>query len=329
MTVHRLLAGLKPRRTIRPTRDGWWCLGASIAVGFAAMNTGNNLLYLLASLLLALIIVSGVLSEQSMRGLRVSSVQLGDVHAGRPAAVGVRVENGKRRLPSYSIVLETPAGRRQVGRLGAGETRVLTWEETFPRRGRHARSGVRVTTRFPFGLFLKAGRWRPAEEILVFPAVHPVAAPRPRAASAAADARRRGRGHDLWNLRDYRTGDEPRLIHWRSSAKTGALTVRELGADAIDDARIVLVGGGGDDERRERGIAEAASLAAALLAGGAAVELAGPGLHVPPGRGRAHVRRILTALALYEPSATGTGDAAAAAPSRSSPGPAEVRVSLE
>ena len=54
---------LHPRRTITPTRDGWWCLLVAVGLGVAAINTGNNLLYLLVSALLALIVVSGILSE--------------------------------------------------------------------------------------------------------------------------------------------------------------------------------------------------------------------------------------------------------------------------
>src|SRR5207302_877273 len=83
--VAALLRALRPRRTIRPTRDGWWCLGAAVGLGFAAMNTGNNLLYLLASLLLGLIIVSGILSEQSMRRLRLAAVVPDEIYAGRAA----------------------------------------------------------------------------------------------------------------------------------------------------------------------------------------------------------------------------------------------------
>ena len=60
---------LRPRHTLRPTRDGWWCLGTAVGLGIAAINTGNNLLYLLVSMLLGLIVVSGLLSEQTLRGL--------------------------------------------------------------------------------------------------------------------------------------------------------------------------------------------------------------------------------------------------------------------
>lgn len=305
MTLRPLLARLRPHRTIRPTRDGWWCLGAAIGLGFAAMNTSNNLLYLLASLLLALILVSGILSEQSMRRLRLRAVVPEEIHAGRPVLLGARVANGKRRLPTYSIALEGGNRRLYVQRLGAGEERLVTWETTFSARGRQRLPGVRVRTRFPFGLFVKAGRRVLDDEIVVFPAVHPLDPARRRrlTAGGARSLHRRGRGHDLYNLREYRAGDDPRLIHWRSTAKAGTLVVRELTAETAVDTRILLVGDGTRDAGRlEAALSEAASLAVHLAGTGAAVELAGPGVHVPPGRGRAHGRRLLTALALYDPS---------------------------
>ncbi len=135
---------LGPRRTIWPTRDGWWCLGVALGLGVAAVNTGNNLVYLLCSMLLALILVSGMLSEQSMRGLRLTVVLPEEVYAGRPALFGAIVANRKRRLPSYSITLETsgPGGDRcrlHLPRLAAGDERVVTWQASVPARGRHKR----------------------------------------------------------------------------------------------------------------------------------------------------------------------------------------------
>jgi uncharacterized protein (DUF58 family) len=325
VTLRALVARLRPRRTIRPTRDGWWCLGAALALGFAAMNTGNNLLYLLASLLLALVVVSGVLSEQSMRKLRLSAVVPEEIYAGRPVLLGVRVVNRKRWLPSYSVTLRAGDRRCYLDRLAAGEETLLTWESTFAARGRVELPGVRVTTRFPFGLFVKAGRPIPVGEAIVFPAVRPIdpAGRRQLTAGGARSLHRRGRGHDLHNLREYRVGDDRRLIHWRSTARTGTLIVRELEAETAAATRIALVGDGTRDAARlEAAMSEAASLAVHLLGTGAAIELVGPGLHVPPGRGRVHQRRLLTALALYDPRA------AAAAPVRRAGGTGEIEVIL-
>ncbi len=308
-------------RTLWPTRDGWWCLGAALGLGFAAINTGNNLLYLLVSMLLGLVIVSGVLSEQSIRGLRIEPLPPGELYAGRPALLRARVVNGKRRRTSYSVVVETidGAARTYLPRLEAGDERLVTWTAAPPARGRHRFPAFRVATRFPFDLFVKAAHARTDAEVLVYPAVTPLADDRRRALEGVGGATtgRQGPGQELHGLREYRSGDDPRLIHWRSSAKSGALIVREREADATRDARIVLVGIGlRDAERLERGLAEAASLAVHLLDTGTSVELTGRGVAVPAASGAAQRRRILTALALYDPRAAAAAAAAPAARGR-------------
>jgi uncharacterized protein (DUF58 family) len=327
----------RPRRTIWPTRDGWWCLFVIIGLGVAAINTGNNLLYLLVSLLLSLIVVSGVLSEQSMRGLRLDADAPGEIFAGEPALFGAVLANRKRWLTSYSITLELltrggPTRFIYMPRLEAGRDRLLTWEETLRARGRHRLAGVRLTTRFPFALFLKAGRVTLNREVLVFPAVRPIS---PEAllrlvGAGTSAVRQRGRGHDLYNLRAYRAGDDPRLIHWRSSAKVDSLLVREMEAETTEDTRLVLAGTGGRSaERLEAALSEAASIAVHLARAGAGVELVGAGLFVPLGHGPGHARRILTALALYDPQAPRSDSGNPGSGTRAWRSLREVRVELD
>jgi uncharacterized protein (DUF58 family) len=212
--------------------------------------------------------------------------------------------------------------RTYLPRLEAGGERLVAWQAAAPARGRRRFPAFRIVTRFPFGLFVKGRQIVPDAEMLVYPRVTPIAdEPRRRLeGTGSAAARRRGRGHDLYNLRDYRPGDDPRLIHWRSSAKAGALIVREREADAARDTRLVLLGTGARDPARlERGLGEAASLAVHLLRAGGAVELVGRGVRVPPGSGPAQRTRILTALALYDPRVAG------AAPPPERPGGAGAR----
>jgi uncharacterized protein (DUF58 family) len=352
-------------RSIQPTRDGWWCVFAAIGLGVAGVNTGNNLAYLLCAMLLALITVSGLLSDMSIRGLDATITLPGAIHAGQPALVAVLLTNRKRRLPSFSVVLEAldrPLPRRSpwrrplplgvlddclarwgladrrgggaprrlayVPRLVAGAERLVGWEITLPARGRRRLPRVRAATRFPFGLFVKTGPPLLLDhEVLVYPAVHPVSPQVADAGSGDAAARRRGRGHDLHNLRAYVPGDEPHLIHWRTSARSGSLTVRELEEDTTDDARIVLTGtGGADPERLEAALSQAASLAVHLLRRGTGVELAGAAGVVPLARGAEQERQILTALALYAPGRpAGAGGGAGARPGRMR----ELRVDLD
>ena len=326
----------RPRRTIWPTRDGWWCLFVVIGLGVAAINTGNNLLYLLVSLLLSLIVVSGVLSEQSMRGLRLEAEVPEEIFAQAPALFGAVLANRKRWLTSYSVTLElltrgAPTRFIYTPRLEAGRDRLLTWEETLPARGRRRLAGVRLTTRFPFALFLKATRVMLDREVVVFPAVQPIS---PEAllrlvGVGTSAVRRRGRGHDLYNLRGYRPGDDPRLIHWRSSAKVDSLLVREMEAETTEDTRVILAGRGERDAARlEAALSEAASIAVYLIRAGAGVELVGAGLFVPLGRGLGQGRRILTELALYNPHPSRVGAGEFGPSARSWRSLREVRVEL-
>jgi uncharacterized protein (DUF58 family) len=264
-------------------------------------------------MVLALIVVSGVLSEQSVRGIEVEPAIPVEIFAGTPCAIAARVRNTKRRFASFSIALERPGtGQRlaYLARLGPGEERLVTWEEVLPRRGRHPLGSVRAVTRFPFGLFVKAARPAPPAEVIVYPRRVPPPAGLVRQAGGAgyASTRRRGLGHELHELRTYRPGDDPRLIHWRVSARSGTLTVRELEAQTAHDACLLLRGDGRRDPARlEQALAEAAAVAGALMKQGSRVALVGPGVEVPLGHGRGHARRLLTALALFDPADTRPG----------------------
>jgi uncharacterized protein (DUF58 family) len=111
--------------------------------------------------------------------------------------------------------------------------------------------------------------------------------------------------------------------------------VREHEADASHDARLVLVGRGqAGSERLEAALSEAASIASALIRAGAGVELTGPELAIPLGHGRPHLRRVLAALALYDPAVDADGRGIPRAPDDDDGalGPRrlrEIRVSLD
>lgn len=321
---------LRPPRTIRPTREGWGFLFLTLALGVAAFNTGNNLLYLLVSTLLGLIVASGILSEQAMRGLRLARVTPSEIFADQPALFGVVFTNIKRKRSTNSVALESPrVGARGVHvrylpLLKPGQEALVTFEERFPRRGRQRLPGVRVVTRFPFGLFLKASRPLASQDVLVYPEVKPL---KPEdlfglGGGGSEPERRVGHGAELHNLREYHWGDDPRLIHWKSSARAGALMIRELEAEIAFTVRLLLEPTQGpiEPEGLEVALSWAASLAAHLIGEGARVELVGPGLHVPLGQGPAQLRRILEVLALFDLSGGDPGSRPLVGPGAASAG---------
>jgi uncharacterized protein (DUF58 family) len=104
--------------------------------------------------------------------------------------------------------------------------------------------------------------------------------------------------------------------------------VRELEADTTQNTRLVLMGRGRAGAALEAGLSEAASLAVALIRAGAGVELAGPGCAVPLGHGRAHLRRLLAALALYDPESAAPAPVPVAEAYPSGRAVREIRVGL-
>lgn len=295
----------------------------AVGVGFAAINTGNNLLYLLLGWLLSFIIASGILSEMTLKGLSVQRRPPPRVYANGPFLMEVVIENGKAKRASYSIEVEdlvgsTPLDKRcYFLKIPPGKSQRTSYRHTFVRRGRYELSGYRLATKFPFALFRKSRDVDAPLEVLVYPARVLVPRPPPRTTSKGeATASRLGRRGEFFGLRERRASDDRRDVHWRSSARTGRLLVREyedeharrvvIGVDnALPEAvRDALEGGGltPADEARvaavERAISVAASLAAAYLEVGWTVELAARGCHVPAGAGRQHEAKIGRALAL-------------------------------
>jgi uncharacterized protein (DUF58 family) len=312
----RLLARLRPPRRLRLTREGRYFIAITVGIGLAAINTGNNLLYLVLGWMLSLIIASGMLSDVSMRGLRVTRRPPPRVFARRPFLMEIAVENRKEKLASYSIEIEDLVAGRPLDKrcyflkIPAGRTQRTSYRHTFARRGRQRFDGFRIATKFPFALFHKSRRVTEAGEAIVYPAIVPVALPSPRARAHGETATRIiGRRGDFFGLREYRDGDDRRAIHWRSSARTGNLMVREYEKEAQRRASVFVDNAlpdghpDADDDPLDGAVSTAASLAAAYLAAGYGVRLVARGLQLPFGAGEAHLDRILRALALLPPAA--------------------------
>ncbi|MFH0902961.1 MAG: DUF58 domain-containing protein [Pseudomonadota bacterium] len=238
---------LRPPRGLWPTRGGKLYLAATLFIGGAAINTGNNLLYLLLGWLLAMIIASGILSELSLRGLSVTRKPATRIYAGRPFLIGVSLHNRKKRVSSFSIEVEDLQKRRPLDKrcyflkVPPAKEQATSYRHSFPRRGLYHLDGVRLATRFPFGLFRKSLDLELPAELLVYPAVHPVPLPpAPISQGGEEQLMRRGRAGELYGLRDFRQGDDRREIHWRSSAHRGRLTIRERDDDAQRRIAILL-----------------------------------------------------------------------------------------
>ena len=285
----RIFRRRRTRRKFRLTREGRAFLFITVGVGLAAVNTGNNLLFLVLGLLLSLLLVSGVLSDLALWRLQIKRNLPTRLFAGRSSLMDVALLNEKRWLASLSVEIidemdgdETQSAR--FLRVAPGETEVESYRFESPRRGIVELGTARVLTRYPFGLIEKGYTIFLPDEFIVYPQLlDHVATPATRPMQGdAAPIHQTGRGSEFaGSVRFYREGDEARDIHWKRTASRGELVVREHEQDS--NALVTLTVNNllavppGDEaawlERFEISISEVATAVAAYLAQGVSVQV--------------------------------------------------------
>jgi uncharacterized protein (DUF58 family) len=296
---------------VRITRFGVAYVLVCLLVSVAAINTGNNALFMVLALLLGALAVSGFSSRSNVRGLRLTVTPPGEVYANRPFSLQFHLESARRRSPHWLLEVTFPGGDhpRLIPYLPAGGKGRGHLELLLTQRGVHTLRRIAVASPFPFGLFEKAKSYPVDVEVLVYPELYGASSPHlPESGTVGEESHRRvGPGHDLHQLRPLRPGDDPRGIHWKQTAKTGEMIFTERQAEHSRRISILLENGvaplqGEEESRRfEQLVSEAATAAVDLLDRGYQVELVHRGRHLPSGSGRRQRYRILEELALLEP----------------------------
>lgn len=335
VTLVPVLAKRTPLRWIgyrmeyRITRQGWIYIAGIVLVALAAINTGNNLLFLVLACLIASILMSGVLSSVTLAGVEMRLDLPEHIFAGQTVRGVVEVRNHKLTLPSFSlrvggarkskkaaapVMLATPV---YFPYLPKQETVRQSVPLTFPRRGLYKQEAFRIVTRFPFGFLQKARRLDLGSEALVYPSVDATAEfldviP---GIQGAMESLVKGRGQDLYALRDYQPTDSARHVHWKASARSGSLMVREFARE--DDCRVVLVfdphseaarGASSmkGDDRFERAVQLCAAIAWDFYERGTLLRFQSGSVEVPQAPAEENIFAVLQHLALVEPLAPET-----------------------
>lgn len=230
----------------RFTRRGAFFILVVVLVALSSLNTGNNLLILVLSTLLAALIVSGLVSNLVLHALRISLRAPDAIHAGQRAVFVLTLQNLKRRFPSFALKLKN----RRDEEAEPAETDFFVQETMFPfikaggtlslpltcgfdRRGIYPVTGFEVRTTFPFGFFSRGREIEAAGNIVVYPRlrdVGPLLMLHPYL-DGTQEQNRRGTGGSLYNIRGYQPGDDARHVHWKSTAKTDRLMVRDFSAE--------------------------------------------------------------------------------------------------
>ena len=178
--IRRFFRWLYRNRSISLTPEGTRFVFLAVAIGLAAINTGNNLLYLLLAMMLSLIVLSGVMSEQCLRRLYIQRRLPEHIFAGIPATAYFSVANRKSRLPSFSVHVLDVIDERAIDRgvhvlhLPPESSVLRSYPLLVARRGPFRIHGIKVLTRFPFSLFVKGLALSLPSEALAYPAIRPL-----------------------------------------------------------------------------------------------------------------------------------------------------------
>jgi len=281
---------VKRRYRVRITLAGWLLIGFTLAVALAAVNTGNNLLYLATSALLGLMTISGLLSFWNLALVRVELEPPKEVFAGLPAPFRVRL-NGPP-FPVFFLHLRGEGGSLRCPCFRRRFEGILFLR--FPRRGRVLLKELRVSSAYPLGFFVRTRRVPVDLDLLVYP--RPLKGRWPEGRSFRSGGGGSGpeeAPEDLWGLRPFREGEPPGRIAWRASALRGHLLSKEFRGEG-GEAFILDLSRGFDEEALSR----ATGAVLGGLSRGFSVGLKLPGLTIPPGRGPDQRRLLLEALAL-------------------------------
>jgi len=239
--------------------EGKVYIGGIFVVAIAAMNTGNNLLFMVLACLIAGILISGLISHIALGGVEVNLELPEHIFARRTILAIAEVYNQKQISPSFSISLVGDVAELDKRRLRAqpappildrpvyfpyiphGQAARQNVELTFPHRGVYRQDVLGLRTKFPFGFLQKTRRLKSGIEVVVYPQIQPTEEfyeilP---LVTGELESYQRGRGNDLYAIRDYQFNDSARHVDWKASARTGALQVKEFARE--DERRVMLV----------------------------------------------------------------------------------------
>ena len=283
---------------ILPTRPGFM-LGATLLVLLlASINYQLNLGYLLTFLLAGSALVGMHVCHGTLRGITMHLIAPDAQFAGASATIGINLQS-HRRSTRYGIGISVLGSNHwvwtDVPAQGMTTVHVAFQPE---RRGLHRVPTLTAETRFPLGTFRVWTVWRPAAQVLIYPAPEafppPLPAGEPRAGGGAVVHQPSSGEYD--GVRAYRRGDPLKLVVWKKAAKSDELVSRD--AQQVQRYELWLDQHHTGSSHPEQQLSRLCAWVLQAEKLGLDYGLRLSGLEIQPGHGEAHKRRCLQALAL-------------------------------
>lgn len=211
-----------------------------LATGALAVLVGALLQWLIVAALgvalLALLLVPRLLRFPSQASWADVEAPVRVVR-GDPAEVVVEVAVGAGSTRWVSAVDDAQTARLF---LPGSFTGTLTWPVATTRRGLFHVGPSRLEAGDPFGIVTRVLATREPSPVLVVPRIHPIDTRQAHGVADSSDAEERAGSETFHSIREYVVGDPQKLIHWKSTARTGTLMVRRMVDTTIPWLLVVL-----------------------------------------------------------------------------------------
>jgi uncharacterized protein (DUF58 family) len=287
---------------IKINKAGWIYIILTLLIGFSAVNTGNNLIYIMASALLSYMLVSGIFGRQNLHGLAIELEIPEEIYAGTEIPIGIRLINQRRLMPAFLIRVLIEDRQVLFAYTGAKSEDKSYCTFDFKVRGEHVIGSIYVCSVFPFNFFTRFRKIHQAFRLIVFPK------PKKCGDLPAQDRQARIKGDastlaigfdsDIISIRDYSSGDPLKYISWKSTAKTGVLKTKEL--SAIELQQVLIDFDRMDKRDLEHSLSCVTFLVLKFIRSNIPVGLVIQGEHFKPAVSKSHKINLLRKLALYD-----------------------------
>lgn len=246
--------------------------------------------------------VTGLAGMLNIKGLVPDLLLPDEIYAGIPAPFHISISNTGKLLPSFIVTLECPLASQPVlfPVIPADSVKYGTLQMTFARRGEQSLGRVTINSPYPVGFFIRYWTYEINHIATVFP--RPIASSYidgggDKPASGISVRPERGHSGDIEKISPY-TGSEPlRMVHWKHSARSDELHVKEFSRHLATPVEIDL------DKVFGRDLEERISGAAWLVQRWVPERPVGLRMAeraIPAGIGRQHGLKLLNELALYD-----------------------------
>lgn len=269
------------------TKKVFVILALAVSLFLVATNIQAGWLFLIVSGLLGIIIVSYFVPLLTLNDLEITWTMPAEVFEDEVVPATLRItNNGRRSKFLFGVEDRLLSKSFTIFRLLPGETVKFNYEGRGLKRGFYASGEIVLRCGSPFGLFNREKKESHPANLIVYPTYSEIASfPLLESFSTPGEflheRQGKGSGYDYLGIREYRPGDSLRLIHWRSSARTRQLIVKEFEEEVASTVSIVLdlekgyQVGEGRETTLEYAIRICASLARYVLDSGHPLQLIG------------------------------------------------------